>query len=218
MSEPKLNTLVHVIDADEPSRLAVERLITSDGTNVASHIDVPTFLKAYDPDQAGCLILDMRSPGMSGMTLLEERRQRGITVPIIVTTAYADVPTAVQAMRLGAFHFLLKPFSDSILREAVADALREDARCRRRLRECRVIAQRVARLTPREHEVLRLVVSGLTNRQIADALQCSSKTVEVHRARVMQKMAAPSLPHLVRMAMMLDESHHLGLIAPDPAE
>ena len=159
------------------------------------------FLEAYDPDRSGCLVLDIRMPGMSGLDLQRRLNEANAILPIIFITGHGDVPVAVRAMRAGAVDFLQKPFDEQDLLDRIHQALENDARHRRELAEKDLILGRIASLTPRERQVMDLVVAGLANKNVAGRLGVSRRTVEIHRARVMAKMQATSLAHLVRMAM-----------------
>jgi FixJ family two-component response regulator len=148
-------------------------------------------------------VLDVRIPGTSGLDLLEQLPQRKIGIPVIVLTGYGDVPMAVRALKGGAVDFIEKPFNDQTLVDSVHKAIRRDGQMRRQRSERMESALRVTRLTPRERQVMDLVVVGKANKQVAGELGCSCKTVEVHRARVMEKMQADSVAALVRMALLL---------------
>jgi two-component system response regulator FixJ len=159
------------------------------------------FLAAYSPDQPGCLVLDVRMPGMSGLELQHQLNRRGAIVPVIFITGHGDVPMAVEAMQEGAFDFVQKPFRDQELLERVNRALDKDRTTREQLNQTGGTRERFASLTPREREVMLLMVDGKANKVMAGDLGVSQRTVEIHRARVMEKMEARSLAHLVRMAI-----------------
>lgn len=193
--------MVYVIDDDEAMRESLAFLFESVGLPVQAFASGRAFLDAHRSAMQGCLLLDVRMPGMSGLDLQERLQERNIRLPIVFMTAYADVPMAVRAMRTGAVDFIEKPFNEQQLLDCIQRALKHD-RVRRKDREkLKPIEQRLERLTPREGEVMELVVKGLLNKQIASQLQLSVKTVEQHRARVMEKMDADSLAELVRMAL-----------------
>jgi len=194
---------VFVVDDDDAMRESLDFLIKSVGLKVESFNSAEQFLEYYDPAMRGCLILDVRMPGMSGLELQEHLRAERIRIPIILLTAHADVPMAVRAMRGGAFDMIEKPCRDQVLLDRVRQAVDEDARARVDDRLVKESSDRIGCLSPREREVMELVVAGMPNKQIADALKISIKTVEVHRARVMEKTGAQSLAELVRMAMMV---------------
>ncbi len=190
--------VVHVVDDEHSVRDSLRWLLESVGLTVQTHAEGESFLAAYDPGRAGCVLLDIRMPGLSGIEVLERMVQEGSHVPVIVFTGHADVPLAVRAMRLGAHDFIEKPYSDSLLLEGVQRALA--ARRRARDRELAVQATRAAfeRLSTRERQVLAEVLQGQPNKRIAESLCLSIKTVEVHRANLMQKMGASSLAELIR--------------------
>lgn len=169
-------------------------------TGVTTLASAQRFLQGYDPAQAGCLILDVRMPGMSGLELQQELNRRGAIIPVIVVSGHADVPMAVAAMQQGAFDFLQKPYRDQDLLDRIAGALRKDADNRRQLLNSPLMREHFESLTSREREVLRLVADGKPNKVIAADLGISQRTVEIHRTRVMEKMAAASLAQLVRMS------------------
>ena len=192
---------VHVVD-DEPSICRLfERICTPLGVNTVSHGQAEAFLDAYDPAQPGCLILDVHLPQMSGLELLEEISRREWTLPIVIISGKAEVSTAVQAFRLGSIDFLEKPFAREDVEAVVNKAIALDLRQRETAASKSAIAKRVDKLTPRERQVMDLVVEGKSNRIIAEELGVSPKTIEVHRANVMQKMEAGSLAALVKMAV-----------------
>ena len=192
--------VIYVVD-DEPSvRIALERLIKSVGFRVQTFDTADSFLISAASDAPCCLILDVRLPQMSGMELQQEMALRGLDMPIIFITGHATVSMSVRAMKEGAMDFLEKPFEEQQLLDAIQAAVEKDRQSKQQQAEMMQIQQRAASLTPREHEVFELVVSGRLNKQIADELGVSEKTVKVHRARVMDKMKAQSLASLVRMA------------------
>ncbi len=157
------------------------------------------FLEVYSPELSGCVILDIRMPGISGLELQDKLANLGSSLPIIFVTGYGDVPMAVEAMQKGAFDFIEKPFRDQELLERIGAAMEADKTRRAQQHQEHKVQQRMARLTNREREVLELVVTGKPNKIIAHELDVSQRTVEIHRARVMEKMEAGSLAELVRM-------------------
>ncbi|HPD28924.1 MAG TPA: response regulator transcription factor [Phycisphaerae bacterium] len=204
------DSIVFVVDDDAAVLDSLRFLIESVGLRVRTFSSADEFLAAYTPDQPGCLVLDIRMPGMSGLELQEQLAKRGYTLPVIIITAHGDVPSAVRAMHAGAVDFMSKPFNDQSLLDRVHQALAKDARTRRDEAVRAAIAAKVALLTPREREVMDLVVSGMSNKGIAAQLQLSAKTVETHRARVMEKMEAGSVAELVRMVLTVREPANKG--------
>jgi two-component system response regulator FixJ len=197
---------VIVIDDDEAVRSSLKLLLRSVKLPVMTYTSAQEFLPRYSPDQPGCLIVDVRMPGMSGLELQEQLNLRGAMIPVIFITGHGDISMAVEAMRHGAFDFLPKPFRDQDLLDRVQRALQKDAANRREIAQTGRIRELFETLTPREREVLELVTSGKPNKVMAADLGVSQRTVEIHRARVMEKMQANSLAQLVRMVMDLKES------------
>lgn len=195
---------VFVVDDDEGVRNSLRFLLRSVGLPTRMLSSAGEFLESYKPSQAGCLVLDVRMPGMSGLELQQQLNLRGATLPVIFITGHGDVPMAVEAMQQGAFDFLQKPFRDQDLLDRIQRALERDARNRSALAEHEKIRERIASLTPREREVLALMTQGKSNKVMAAALGVSQRTVEIHRARVMEKSGATSLAQLVRMIMDMD--------------
>lgn len=196
---------VFIVDDDTAVRDALKFLLRSVGHPVEAFASAQDFLDAYRDDRPGCLVLDIRMPGMSGLELQEKLVERRSIVPIIFITGHGDVPMAVEAMQAGAMDFIQKPFRDQDLLDRINQALEKDASNRAALGELNVIRERLASLTPREREVMDLVVHGKANKVIAGDLDLSQRTVEIHRARVMEKMQASSLAHLVRMVIEVGE-------------
>lgn len=194
---------VFIVDDDEPVRDSLKMLMRSVGLSAETFSGAAEFLEAYDPDRPGCLVLDIRMPGMSGMELQEKLNEIHAILPIIFITGHGDVPMAVKAIQYGAADFIQKPFRDQDLLDRINKAIEQDASNRSQLLETRDIEERLSNLTPREKEVLELIVDGRPNKVIAADLEVSQRTVEIHRARVMDKMRASSLAHLVRMVMRL---------------
>ena len=195
---------VFVVDDDFGVRSSIRVLMKSIGLPATPYASAKEFLAAYDAAQPGCLVLDIRMPGMSGLELQGKLNERHSILPIIFITGHGDVPMAVEAMQAGAVDFIQKPFRDQDLLDRINQALDKDAGSRRMLAERNMIRKRLDSLTPREHEVLDLVVAGKANKVIAGDLNLSQRTVEIHRARVMEKMEAHSLAHLVRMVLEVD--------------
>jgi FixJ family two-component response regulator len=194
---------VYIVDDDDAVRSALRLLLKSVGLAAATVPSAQEFLATYDPQQPGCLILDVRMPGMSGLELQQQLNMRGAIIPVIFITGHGDVPMAVEAMQQGAFDFLQKPFRDQDLIDRIQRALAKDQTGRTELRERARIKERMESLTAREREVLDLVTSGKPNKIMAADLGVSQRTVEIHRARVMEKMGASSLAQLVRMVLDL---------------
>ncbi|MGB8327962.1 MAG: response regulator transcription factor [Steroidobacteraceae bacterium] len=194
---------VYVIDDDEAVRSSLRLLLRSVGTNAVAYASAAEFLQAYDPDQPGCIVLDVRMPGMSGIELQQQLNLRGATIPVIFITGHGDIPMAVEAIQHGAFDFLQKPFRDQDLLDRVQRALAKDRVNRSQVQQKELFHDRFAALTPREREVFTLVTQGKPNKIMANELGVSQRTVEIHRARVMEKMEASSLAQLVRMALEL---------------
>jgi two-component system response regulator FixJ len=195
---------VFVVDDDEGVRDSLRFLLKSVGLATKTLGSATEFLDSYDIDQPGCLVLDVRMPAMSGLELQQQLNLRGATIPVIFITGHGDIPMAVEAMQHGAFDFLQKPFRDQDLIERLQKALAKDEHNRSELKQRDQIRARFATLTPREHEVLVLMVRGLPNKIMAAELGVSQRTVEIHRARVMEKTEAGSLAHLVRMYLDLN--------------
>lgn len=198
--------VISVVDDDAAARSSLRLLLKSLGLAALAYESAAAFLASYDPQLPGCLLLDIRMPGMNGLELQEELNQRGSLSPIIFITGHGDVAMAVEAMQQGAFDFLQKPFRDQELLDRVQRALAKDRSFREQLRSQESIRQRLESLTAREQDVLNLITGGAPNKLIAHKLGISQRTVEIHRARVMEKMCAASLAQLVHMAMTLDTS------------
>jgi FixJ family two-component response regulator len=195
---------VFVVDDDDAVRNSLRLLLKSVGLPTVAFASAREYLDSWHPAQPGCLVLDVRMPGMSGLELQEELNRRGAIIPVIFISGHGDIPMAVEAIQHGAFDFLQKPFRDQDLIDRVQRALAADHANRQSLAQRDVLRQRYGSLTPREQEVLVLVTKGKANKVMAGDLDISQRTVEIHRARVMEKMGAQSLAQLVRMAMDLD--------------
>lgn len=191
---------VFVVDDETSVRTALKRLIQSLGFKVETFDSAQSFLEHGPHDGPACLILDVRMPGMSGIELQQQLTKAGLGMPIIFITGHGNIPMSVQAMKAGAVDFIEKPFEDQKLIDAINLAIKKNKKFRTEHADIKDLQRRVDSLTPREHEVFILVVSGMLNKQIAFDLGLSEKTVKVHRARVMDKMKAKSLADLVRMA------------------
>jgi two-component system, LuxR family, response regulator FixJ len=192
---------VFVIDDDEAVRGSLKLLFRSIGLPVQVFASAQDFLPQYSLDAPGCLVVDVRMPGLSGLELQHALNLRGATVPVIFITGHGDIAMAVEAMQHGAFDFLAKPFRDQDLIDRVQRALQQDAAHRLEFGNCARIRERLESLTPREREVLALVTRGKANKVMAAELGVSQRTIEIHRARVMEKMQASSLAQLVRMSL-----------------
>jgi two-component system, LuxR family, response regulator FixJ len=198
---PSSNT-VHIIDDDEALRDSLTFLLRTVRLDVLSYPSAAAFLEALPDANLSCVITDVRMPGMSGIDLLRNLRERKISVPVIVITGHGDIPLAVEAMKIGAIDFLEKPFDDEVLIASVKAALRQKEGEARRHGERAEIESRLATLSSRERDVLGGLVAGRANKQIAYDLGISPRTVEIYRANLMSKMQAGSLSDLVRMALI----------------
>ncbi len=207
MSENQLynDPIVFIIDDDDEVREAIALLMESVGLASESYSSAEIFSDNFNLDRPGCIILDIRMKGMSGLMLQEHLANQEIHPPIIFITGHGDVPMAVKAIKAGAIDFIQKPFNDQVLLESVYRAIEVDEKQRGKAQKHAEIREKLARLTPREHEVLDLVVKGHRNKIIADKLHISQSTVEVHRSRVMEKMEANSLSDLMRMVLTISD-------------
>ena len=191
---------VFVIEDDPSMRAAVEDLVRSIRLQVKAFTSPQEFLERNEPDAPGCMVLDVRLPGMSGLTFQKELMKEGFTLPVIFITGHGDIPMCVRAMKAGAFEFLTKPFHHQELLDAIHAAIERDRESRRETVLITDLRKRHTTLTERERHIMTLVVIGRANKQIAAELNLSEITVKVHRGQVMRKMKAGSLPELVRMA------------------
>ena len=208
------NQVVFVVDDDASMRDAISRLLNAVGLTVQTFASARAFLNRRLPDVPGCVVLDVRLPGLSGLDLQREMVERGIHIPVVFITGHGDIPMSVQAMKAGAVEFLTKPFRDQDLLDAVRSGIQLDRKEREERAELAELRDCVRQLTQREQEVMSLVVSGLLNKQIALQLGTSEKTIKIHRGQVMRKMRATSLADLVRMSQKLG----LALISHKPCK
>ena len=196
---------VYVVEDDEAVRDSLELLLKSDGKPVKTYESATAFLKDYSDKMAGCIVLDIRMPGMDGMELQKKLNEKHSILPIIFVTGHGDVPMAVDAMKEGAVDFIQKPYREEALLEKIEAALNQDLEQRKSLDEKQEIIRRINSLTPREHEIMDRMIAGQANKVIAIELEISQRTVEIHRSRVMHKMGTHSLAHLVRMALSVKD-------------
>jgi RNA polymerase sigma factor (sigma-70 family) len=202
-TEPNQKSTVYIVDDDQAIRHAMELLMRSVGLDYEIFHSGDEFLASHDNGRAGCLVLDIRMPGLGGLELQEKLNELGSTLPIIFITGHGDVPMAVEAMQKGAVDFIQKPFRDQELLDQISEALKTDQQRRSARDEKAEVLNRVEKLTKREREVMDLVITGKPNKVIAYELGVSQRTVEIHRARVMEKMEARSLADLVRMHLTI---------------
>lgn len=191
---------VFVVDDDEAVRGGLRRLIESVGLKVETYGSAQEFLSNCDPDRQGCLVLDIRMPGMGGLDLQDQLVKQGMRLPVIILTGHADVPAAVRALKAGAIDFIEKPFNSQALLDRIQQAIRRDTEERRQSAAELLISQRFAQLTSREKEVMEMMVVGKANKVIAIDLDISERTVEFHRANIMKKMQARTLAKLIHMS------------------
>ena len=196
---------VYVVEDDEAVRDSLELLLKSDGKPVKTYESATAFLKDYSDKMAGCIVLDIRMPGMDGMELQKKLNEKHSILPIIFVTGHGDVHMAVDAMKEGAVDFIKKPYREEALLEKIEAALKQDLEQRKSLDEKQEIIRRVKSLTPREHEIMDRMIAGQANKVIAIELEISQRTVEIHRSRVMHKMGTHSLAHLVRMVLSVKD-------------
>lgn len=190
---------VFVVDDDEAVRGGLRRLMESVSLRVETYESAQAFLDNYHPERHGCLVLDVRMPGMGGLDLQAQLGKQGIRLPIIILTGHADVPIAVSALKAGAIDLIEKPFNGQILLDRIQHAIQRDAEARRQLAEQSQVSRRLARLTPRERQVMEMMVAGKASKVIAVDLEISERTVEFHRANIMKKMQARTLAELIQM-------------------
>ncbi|POP53912.1 DNA-binding response regulator [Zhongshania marina] len=201
-----IEATVYLVEDDEAVRDSLQMVLESVGHKVVSYSRADTFLEDYTTEMAGCMVLDIRMPGMNGMELQRQLNSRNSILPIIFVTGHGDVPMAVDAMQRGAVDFVQKPYREEELLGKIQQAIAADAENRADLEEKHKIRAKLADLTPRESQVMELMIEGKANKVIAYDLDISQRTVEIHRARVMEKMGVRSLAHLVRMVMAAEDS------------
>jgi len=206
MPETLPKTLVYLVDDDYSVRDSLSLLIESTGQAVRCFESADEFLNNFDTEQAGCLILDVRMPNMTGLELQEEMARRNFSIPIIFISGHADIPDSSKAFRAGAVDYMEKPFDSNILLTRMQEAIQKDLDTRVHSAEIRKLKKRLGQLTPRELEVMVLIVKGLSNKEAAKQLVVSNRTIDVHRSKIMEKMEAADLAELTVMAM------HCGLI------
>jgi len=196
-----MDPVIYVVDDDQAMVESLSWIIESVGLRVKTYTRAQDFLDEYNPEQHGCLLLDVRMPGMSGPELQLRLSQHNATLPIIFISGHGDVPLAVRVMKAGAVDFLTKPFNDQVLLESINKALRADRTFREKQQENARAEAKFALLSPREIQVLQGIVAGKQNKVISAELEISLKTVEAHRASVMKKMGVKSVPELVRLVL-----------------
>lgn len=203
-----LSPLIHLLDDDAAVRQSLSLLISTVGLRVQTWADPQQFLESFDRQSIGALILDVRMPGISGLTLLDTLVEQGVDQPIILLTGHGTVDTCRRAFKAGAIEFLEKPVSDDVLLDTVQQAVRQHVRRRERLAADQWVRERYTSLSEREREVLALIVEGLTNKEIGRALALSPRTVETHRANLFAKLQVDNLAHLIR--------HYASLVSASP--
>jgi two-component system response regulator FixJ len=198
------NAIVYLVDDEFAVRDSLTLLIESAGFTIQSFACALEFLDSYDPERPGCLVLDVRMPAMSGLELQKELSERSICLPIIFISGHAEVADSAKAFRAGAIDFLEKPFENSVLLERIEEGINKDIYARAEQALKHEIQQRLDQLTPREMEVLRLIISSHSNKESAKILKVSNRTIDAHRARIMEKLQADSLAELMKIAMHCD--------------
>lgn len=207
MNTPHLSSTVFIVDDDEAVRDSLRWLLEANGYRVRAYASAETFLDEYDASQVGVLIADVRMPGMSGLELQEQLLARNAPLPIVFITGHGDVPMAVSTMKKGAVDFLEKPFNEADLREIVARMLEQAVQRVSKFQAQKDHEAMLARLTAREQQVLERIVAGRLNKQIADDLGISIKTVEAHRANIMEKLEVTTVADLMKVALAKPEAH-----------
>lgn len=201
MEKSDPNSIVYIVDDESAVRDSLGLFISSMGLSVKSYISAEDFLNNYSPALPGCLILDVRMPGMSGLDLQQEILKKQITLPIIFISGHAEIPDSAKAFRAGAIDFLEKPFDNGVLMERIVEAINKDIADRKQRLVQSEIQRRINRLTDREKEVLQLIVGNHSNKEVARILDISHRTIDVHRARIMEKMEAENLTELLTLVM-----------------
>lgn len=204
---PRSDAVIAIVDDDLSVREGLSSLIRSAGLQVETFASAPEFLARPAAETPSCLVLDLELPGLSGLDLQKQMAESGLEIPIVFLTGHGDIPASVKAMKAGAVEFLTKPFDEQELLRAIQEAIERDRRTRQQRTEMRELRGRYESLTTREQEVMRHVVSGLLNKQIAAELNITEFTVKIHRGHVMRKMRADSVADLVRMAESLGSAH-----------
>lgn len=199
-----LTACVYIVEDDDAVRDSLQLMLESIGRVVTAYPDADQFLQAYSHEMAGCIVLDIRMPGINGMELQRKLNDLNSILPIIFVTGHGDVPMAVEAMQQGAIDFVQKPYREQELLDKISQAMMLDDQNRATLQQRQAILQRMHELTPRERDVMQLMVEGKANKVIAINLDISQRTVEIHRSRVMDKLQANSLAHLVRMFLSVE--------------
>ncbi len=199
--------MVFIVDDDEAVRDGINQLVKSVNLNAATFASAQEFLDSHNTSQPGCLILDVRMPGMSGLKLQDKLKEKNINLPVIFITGHGEVPMAVNALKNGAFHFIEKPVGDQILLEHIQDAIVKDAKNRQIQIQKQIIVDRIESLTPKEKQIMYMVADGKLNKVIAYELEINQKTVEFHRANIMKKMQADSLAELVKLLARANMLH-----------
>jgi FixJ family two-component response regulator len=213
-SRPAQEPTVYVVDDDESIRELLSWLMKRQGIRVAVFPDARSFLQGYRPDSPGCLVLDLNMPGMSGLDLQQHLNEHRVLLPVIFLSGRADVPKAVRAVKEGAIDFIEKPFDYRRIVALIEECLRREAKARAGHDRVRALAERLAQITQREREVLEHVVAGRLNREIAEHLQISIKTVEAHRSRIMEKLEVNSVAELVQAVLLTGSADAPGKAAP----
>lgn len=193
--------MIYIVDDEPAFRQTLARLVQTAGFEAQACESGPAFLEVVQPEKAGCLLLDLRMPGMDGLELVRVMRDRKLRLPVILISAYADVPVAVEAMKAGVVDVLEKPLDDDLLLDRISEALKQDAQQRREHRRHADVRSRLATLTPRERTVLEWVVAGYTSKQIAAELGINPSTVDVHRCRTMEKLGVSTATQLVSLTL-----------------